>query len=342
MAEIWYAILALMLTAFVVLAGWDFGAGAILHVVGRTPQERRVVIGAIGPLWTWNEVWLVAAGGVFVMAFPKLMGTAFSGFYLALMLVVWCLLLRGISLELGGHVNDPLWRSLWDFVFAGSNILLAILFGAAAGNVLRGVPIGLDGRFSLELFTDFRATGHVGTLDWYTLLLAVFALVALSAHGASYLRVKTRGTVEERSARLSKVLWPLTFVLLAGITAGTASIRPELFSAMVQRPLAWIFVSAVLGGAIAVMVGQRKGGEVIAFGGGCAFLAGLLGAGATASFPVMLHSTLATGSSITAAMGASSDASLRAGLVWWPFAMALTLAYAYFVGRAYRGRVGQA
>jgi hypothetical protein len=100
-------------------------------------------------------------------------------------------------------------------------------------------------------------------------------------------------------------------------------------------------VSAVLGGAIAVMVGQRRGGEVIAFGGGCAFLAGLW-RGRDGVVPVMLHSTLPTGSSITAAMGASSEASLRAGLVWWPFAMALTLAYAYFVGRAYRGRVGQA
>jgi cytochrome d ubiquinol oxidase subunit II len=340
MAEIWYVILAFMLTAFAVLAGWDFGAGAVLFLVGRTPRERRVVIGAIGPLWTWNEVWLVASGGVFVLAFPKLMATAFSGFYLALMLVLWCLILRGIALELGGHVNDPMWRSLWDFVFASSNILLAILFGAAVGNVLRGVPLGTDGTFSLELFTDFRASGHVGTLDWYTLLLAVFTLVSLAAHGASYLRLKTRGPVEVRSARLSKVLWPAAFVLLAGITAGTAALRPDLVSSMGRRPLAWVFAGTALGGAIAAVVGQRKGGEGLAFAGGCAFLSGLLGAGATASFPVMLYTTIPGASPITAAAGASSDANLRAGLMWWPFALLLTMGYAVLVARRYAGKVG--
>ena len=199
-----------MLTMFVVLDGWDIGAGALHFLVAKNDPERRQVIAAIGPLWSWHEVWLVAAGGTFVLAFPELMAVSFSGFYLALWMVLWSFVLRGISIEVGGHINDSLWRSGWDFVFAASNVLLAILFGTALGNVIRGVPIDGSGMFSMSLFTDFTARGRVGILDWYTLSVAVFATVLLSAHGATYLRLKTVGPVHERSERLARLLWLIT------------------------------------------------------------------------------------------------------------------------------------
>ena len=176
-----------MLTMFVVLDGWDIGAGALHFLVAKNDPERRQVIAAIGPLWSWHEVWLVAAGGTFVLAFPELMAVSFSGFYLALWMVLWSFVLRGISIEVGGHINDSLWRSGWNFVFAASNVLLAILFGTALGNVIRGVPIDGSGMFTMSLFTDFTTRGRVGILDWYTLSVAVFATVLLSAHGATYL-----------------------------------------------------------------------------------------------------------------------------------------------------------
>ncbi|MGA7880202.1 MAG: cytochrome d ubiquinol oxidase subunit II, partial [Terrimicrobiaceae bacterium] len=141
MVEIWYGILAFTMAVYVTLDGRNFGAGILHLVVAKTPAERRQIIAAIGPLWSWHEVWLVAFGGVMFVAFPRLLGVAFSGYYLALFLVLWCLILRGISLEVGGHINDPMWQSFWDFVFPVSNVLLGFLLGTALGNVVRGVPL---------------------------------------------------------------------------------------------------------------------------------------------------------------------------------------------------------
>src|SRR5580704_16026925 len=126
MVEIWYAILSFMLVMFLVLEGFDFGAGMLQYVVGKTEAERRLVITAIGPLWSWHEVWLVGFGGTLMVAFPNIIASSFSGFYLALFLLLWSLVLRGLSIELSGHIPDPLWRTGWHFVFVGSNLLLAV------------------------------------------------------------------------------------------------------------------------------------------------------------------------------------------------------------------------
>jgi len=267
LVELWFALLCFMLTMFVVLDGWDIGAGALHFLVAKNDPERRQVIAAIGPLWSWHEVWLVAAGGTFVLAFPELMAVSFSGFYLALWMVLWSFVLRGISIEVGGHINDSLWRSGWDFVFAASNVLLAILFGTALGNVIRGVPIDGSGMFSMSLFTDFTARGRVGILDWYTLSVAVFATVLLSAHGATYLRLKTVGPVHERSERLARLLWRITAALFVVVSVETSVVRPELFQALLQRPLAWMSV-IVIGAAVwALSTGLRGHAESRAFAG---------------------------------------------------------------------------
>ena len=166
----------------------------MLHwLVARTPEERRQVVAAIGPLWSWHEVWLVGFGGTLVAVFPRLMASAFAGYYLALFLILWSLILRGLSLEVGGHIDDRLWQGFWDFVFVVANSLLAILFGVAAGNLARGVPLDAHGDFSMSFFTDFGVRGEVGLLDWYTISIGIFAAVLLAAHGATYLTLKTEG-----------------------------------------------------------------------------------------------------------------------------------------------------
>src|SRR6267154_3154833 len=162
MIAVWFGVISFMMIAYVTLDGRNFGAGMLHWFVAKTPQERRQVIAAIGPLWSWHEVWLVAFGGALLAVFPKLMGPAFAGYYLALMLILWCFILRGISIEVGGHINDRLWQGFWNFVFVFSNLLLAILFGAAAGNVARGVPLDAQGNFSMAFFSNFRTRGYVG------------------------------------------------------------------------------------------------------------------------------------------------------------------------------------
>src|SRR5438046_8622542 len=141
MGTIWFWLVALMIAIYVLLDGFDLGAGAIHLFVAKTDEERRQVLASIGPVWDGNEVWLLAAGGTLYFAFPSLYSSSFSGFYLPLMIVLWLLILRGIAIEFRNHVESPVWQPLWDVVFAGASGLLEIFFGAALGNVVRGVPL---------------------------------------------------------------------------------------------------------------------------------------------------------------------------------------------------------
>src|ERR1700693_1775788 len=150
----WYFIVSFMLVTYVVLDGRNFGAGMLHCLVAKPPAERRQVVAAIGPLWSWHEVWVISFGGTLFVAFPRLYAASFSGYYLALFLILWCYVLRGMSLEVGGHINDRMWQSFWDVVFAFSNVLLCILFGVALGDLARGVPIDPNGDFSMAFFTD--------------------------------------------------------------------------------------------------------------------------------------------------------------------------------------------
>jgi cytochrome d ubiquinol oxidase subunit II len=337
--EVWFGLLSITATLFAVLDGWNIGAGALHLIAGKTGAERREIVAALGPMWSWHEVWLLAFGGTFLMAFPAIMATAFAGFYLALWFVLWAFILRGISLEVGGHSDDRLWQTWWDFVFAVSSVVLAVLFGAALGNVIRGVPLDGTGKFSMSLFTHFGVRGRVGILDWYTLSVAAFTTVLLAAHGAAYLRLKTTGPVRDRSERLARRLWALVFLLFLVVSAETWIVRPALYGAMLQRPAAWLAILVALAGVWALVTGLRGPNEARAFAGSCAVIAGLLGGAAAAVFPVMLHSTLGNEHSITAYGGAAAPRGLAIGLVWWPLAFVLAAAYFILVIRNFSGKV---
>jgi cytochrome bd ubiquinol oxidase subunit II len=172
----------------------------IIHpFVSRTDEERRLVIGSIGPVWDGNEVWLLAGGGTLYFAFPTLYASSFSGFYLPLMMVWWLLILRGTSVEFRSHLVSEMWASFWDFLFALSGVLLAVFYGAALGNVVPGAPLDSSGHFFLPLWTNFVPGANPGVLDWYTILGGVAALAALALHGALWVWLKTDGALSERS-----------------------------------------------------------------------------------------------------------------------------------------------
>lgn len=342
MVELWFSILSLMLATYAVLDGSNLGAGAVQFLVTRGPAERRQVVSAIGPLWTWHEVWLVTSGGVLFVAFPAVLAVALPGFYLAVFTLLWCMVGRGLSLELGGHLDDPLWRTFWDAALCVVSVLSALLLGAALGNLVRGVPLGASGKFSMAFFTDFRPAGHVGIVDWYTGSVGLFTLVCLAAHGASYLVFKTEGAVHDRSVSLSRRLWLSVFALLPVITVETFSVRPELFFTMMGRPLAWLAAALALVGALLVEMGQRRGKEILTFLGGGSVIVGLLGAAAAGSFPVMLRSTLDPAYSLTAQQGAVGGPGLGLALLWWPLALALSITYFVLVSRQFAGKVKMA
>src|SRR5258708_25434245 len=156
METAWFAIVSAMLAMYVVLDGFDFGAGILHRFVAKTDAERQTVLAAIGPVYDANEVWLVAAGVVLFMAFPRTYATAFSGFYLALMIVLWLLILRGIAIQLRSHQENPLWREFWDTIFSLASVLLAVVFGTSLGNLVRGVPVDANGLPGMPLFTNFQ------------------------------------------------------------------------------------------------------------------------------------------------------------------------------------------
>jgi cytochrome d ubiquinol oxidase subunit II len=339
MIEIWYAVLAFMLTTYVVLDGRNFGAGALHLFVAKTPAERRQITSAIAPLASFHEVWLVGFGGTLFVAFPRLYACSFSGYYLALFLILWCFVLRGISLEVAGHLNDRMWQSFWDAVFGFSNVLLAVIFGVALGDLARGVPIGLTGDFSMAFFTDFSVRGNVGILDWYSISMGLITLVILMAHGATYLAFKTEGPVHDRCTALARRLWIIVVPLFAIASAETWYVRPELAGQMLHSPLAWPAILLFLAGAAAVYTGLRHGIEFRAVLGSGMLIAGLLVAGAATIFPVFLFSTLAPENSLTAYNTAASLSSLELAFIWWPVALVLVGVYAWFLARHYTGKV---
>jgi cytochrome d ubiquinol oxidase subunit II len=337
----WFILVALMLTAYVVLDGFDLGAGAISLFIARSHEERSTVFRTIGPVWDGNEVWLIAAGGGIYFAFPVLYAAAFSGFYLPLMIVLWLLMLRGIGIELRSHVSHPLWWSLFEFVFAASSFLLALFFGAAMGNVVRGVPLRADGYFFEALWTDFRVGPDPGILDWYTTLTGLLAVVALAAHGALYVALKTVGEVSARARRAATICWPGVVALTLASLIATLYIRPDILKNFQSQPAGWLIpavVAAALIGMPVFMIGRR---ERAAFLCSAAYLIAMLGGAAFAMYPNLLPASSDPRFALTIYNAQTGAYSMRVGLIWWGLGMLLALAYFVFLYTSFRGKVQQ-
>ena len=340
MESAWFIIVSGMLAAYAVLDGFDFGVGAIHRIVARTDEERRTVLAAIGPIWDGNEVWLIAAGGALFMAFPNVYATAFSGFYMALMVVLWLLILRGVAIELRSHEDHLLWREFWDTVFSLASALLAVVFGTSLGNLIRGVPLEKEGLRGMPLFTNFLIGREPGILDWYTALVGLFTLAALAVHGALYLAWRTTGPVQERSLSFAREAWKVALVLWVAATAATLWVRPEVFSGLAARPWALSFVAVAIAGAWGVFWFPRRSQELAAFLSSSAFLVGMLAATLAGQYPFWLRSTLDPSFSLTALNSAADHYGLSVALTWWTVGIALVAVYFTFLFRWMRGKVG--
>jgi cytochrome d ubiquinol oxidase subunit II len=339
METLWFILIALMLTAYVELDGFDLGVGIIAPLVAKGHGERRLVLRSIGPVWDGNEVWLLAAGGALYFAFPRLYASSFSGFYLPLMMVLWLLMLRGIGVELRSHISDPMAWSAFDFVFSLASILLAIFFGAAIGNVVRGVPLGADGYFFEALWTNFRVGPHPGILDWYTVLTGVLALVTLAVHGAHYLAVKTEGEIQLRARKVAAAGGLALGVLTVLSLVATLSIRPAVLDNFRAYPLGWIIPVIVLASLIAMPLARRKGSDKGAFLASTAYIAAMLVGAAFALYPNLLTASTDPSFSLTVHNAKTGDYSLRVGLIWWLLGMVLATGYFVFLYRSFRGKV---
>ena len=340
METVWFAIVAGMLAVYAVLDGLDFGAGIVHRFVARTDEERRTVLAAIGPIWDGNEVWLIAAGGVMFLAFPRVYSAAFSGFYLALMIVLWLLILRGVAIESRSQQANPLWREFWDTTFAFASALLAVVLGTSLGNLVRGVPIDGTGWFVMPLFTNFRLGPQLGIFDWYTTLVGIFTFCVLSAHGAIYLAWKTSGIVQSRSRNWARTAWLVAVPLWALVTGASVRIQPIVFTNLISRPWSLGFVVLMFAGFYGVFhfLKREQERDLAAFLSSSAFLLGVLGATMAGNYPFWLRSTLDPAQSLTAENAAARMHALQVGVAWWTIGIILVTAYFLHLFRSFRGK----
>ena len=339
METLWFCLVAVMLAAYVVFDGFDIGAGIVHMFVARTNDERRQVLLSIGPVWDGNEVWLLAAGGTLYFAFPPLYSSSFSGFYLPLMMVLWLLILRGISIEFRNHIDSPIWQPLWDRVFAGASALLAIFFGAALGNVVRGVPLDATGFFFLPMWTDFQPGEQAGILDWYTIPVGLAAFFTLAVHGAFWVSLKTGGAVQVRSRAAALSLWWGLAGLTVLITILSFRIQPHLGEQYGQRPWGLLFPAIGLAGLFGMRFYGNRRNDLAAFLASSVFIVGMLTSATFGLFPYVLPGTPDPSLSLTVYNSAAPQYGLKVGLAWWIPGMMLVAGYFIFTYRHFAGKV---
>lgn len=327
----WFIVIVIMIGGYAVLDGFDLGVGALHLLVARDARERETSINAIGPVWNGNEVWLLAAGGSLVVAFPVVYAESFSGFYLALMIVLWLLVFRGLGIEFRHQVDDALWRQAWDAAFSVASILLAVLFGVAVANVLRGLPLSPAGEFQ-GTFTLM--------LNPFALLGGVLSLVALSLHGATYLAMKTSGPLQARARSFIGPLWIALVVLLAATLAASFVVRPDFTRNFTRWPVLLIVPLLAVGGLAGVRVFLARRDDLKVFLSSAVTILGVLGSASAGLFPRLLPTFYGSEfEGLDIYNAASAPHSLRIALVIYLFGLALVTIYLVNAYRVWGGKV---
>jgi cytochrome d ubiquinol oxidase subunit II len=318
-----------MFAIFAVLDGFDMGVGIVHLIVARTDAERRVLLQSIGPVWDGNEVWLIAGGGTLFFAFPAAYASGFSGFYLPLMIVLWLLILRGIAVEFRDHITSPVWTPFWDVVFAGASALLALFFGAALGNVMRGVPLDANQSFFLPLWTNFRIGADPGILDWFTTMFGLASVATLTMHGAIWLAMKTRGELQTRARNLARLAWTAVVLLTVVLMVVVPLTLVHFSLRYAARPWGLIFPVAAIGGLASIRILTGVGRDPAAFLCSCTYVLAMLAAAAFGHYPYLLPAIGDAQTGLTIYNASTSSYGMRVGLVW--FLPGLMLVRSYFV-----------
>ncbi|MCB0473341.1 MAG: cytochrome d ubiquinol oxidase subunit II [Flavobacteriaceae bacterium] len=346
----WYLVLMFMLVVYLILDGYDFGAGIIHLFFAREEKDKKAITNAIGPFWDANEVWLIAGGGVLFFAFPTLYAASFSGFYLPLIMILWLLIFRAIGLELRGQVANDLWKVFWDKAFGIASLLLALFFGVALGNVVRGVNLGMiqDGiatheahYFFLPLWnpTFSPKAESLGVIDWFTLLLGIIGVVSLTIHGANWIIFKTNSKL---NTKLKSVVFILNGVLTLLVMLSIFiwhTIEPEPFHNFSRYPLLWIFPLITFAGLLGTYNVRKFKKDGLSFLFSSMFLFGGFTTTAASIFPKLLPSTNAINPSLTIYNTAADSYGLTVGLNWFAIAIILVVAYFFIQYRIFKGKM---
>jgi len=325
-SSVWFFLLGLMLALYAILDGWDLGVGVIYLFLARTNSQRRLCLNAIGPLWNGNEVWLLFSGGALFMAFPRVYAVSFSGFYLPLMLVLWLLIGRGVSLELRGEIDNALWRSFWDICFAAASTLLALLFGVALGNVIGGLPLQANGAF--------QGTFSL-LLNIHSVVVGLFAVALLALHGANFLCWRTEGTLHDRSREISRRLLIPVCVLAAGAPLAAHYSRPGFMDSFARYPVADLAPLLVLILLTSTVYFSIRGRDSAAFFSGGTLILTLLASAATSVYPYLLYSNINPAYSLTVTNASAPYNGLVSGLIAVGIPMLAVIVYQVVIHRLF-------
>nr|WP_315382883.1 cytochrome d ubiquinol oxidase subunit II [uncultured Sphingomonas sp.] len=357
---IWWALLGVLLIGFALTDGFDLGTAALLPFVGRTDEERRMVINTVGPTWEGNQVWFILGGGAIFAAWPFVYAVSFSGFYLAMFLVLSALILRPVGFKYRSKRPDAAWRSRWDWALFVGGFVPALVFGVAVGNVLLGAPFRLDS----DLRSFYEGT-LLGLFTPFSLIAGLLSVAMLVLHGAGWLSLKAEGVVVERAQRFGTVAAILAILLFAvggvfvaygdmgyrlvGVVDPNGPSNPHLIQT-VKAPGAWLsnygsypwmLIAPVLGflGPVLALIGIRGRKSALVFAGSSIANVGIIATVGLSMFPFILPSAIDPASSLTAWNASSSHLTLFIMLGCTLVFLPIVLAYTAWVYKVMFGRV---
>lgn len=316
METVWLLLLVFMIATYIVLDGFDLGIGVLHLLLARNRSEQKQIMQTIASLWDGNEVWLIAAGGTMMMAFPVFLSAMFSGFYLPLTMVVWLLIFRAISIELPHFLEDSLWIHFWNMMLFVSSGLLIVILGAAMANVFRGVPLNTQGDFFEPLWTNFRIGKQTGILDWFTILGGLTSATALLHHGALWLTAKTDGAVQQRALKGAGWLWGICLLLTVIMFAACYLVQAHARGNFSAHPWMWILPVLALLSLGGSLVFRQKERHLAAFLCSAGFIYLFIFGGTAALYPNLLPA-LDPEHHLTIYNSSPSKEKLATTLWWW-------------------------
>jgi cytochrome d ubiquinol oxidase subunit II len=338
LGDVWFVLVGVLLTGYAIFDGFDLGVGVLYPFLGRSEGDKEVLRRSVGPVWDGNEVWLLTGAGALFAAFPPVYATVFSGFYLALMLLLFALIFRAASLEF--RHADPAWAKFWDGAFFVGSAVPALLFGVAVGNIVRGVPLTASGEMIAGGGGPVFLGNLLAALNPYALVIGVFGLVWIVLHGASWLCVKTTGDLYERAVAVRRTMLVALAVMIVVATAATALLAPGAFAKVTGSVAGWLFVAAMLVGAALAWVSASAGKDRGAWYGTTLAVVGMVGTWAASIYPALVPALAGSaGKALTVGNASSSPLALAAMLVIAIIGVPLVLWYHFIVYRAYAGRL---
>jgi cytochrome d ubiquinol oxidase subunit II len=357
---VWWVLIGVLLIGFALTDGFDMGAAILLPFVGKTDGERRIVVNTVGATWEGNQVWLITAGGAMFAAWPLVYAASFSGFYFAMLLVLFALFFRPVGFDYRNKREDPRWRTAWDWALFVGGFVPALVFGVAFGNLLQGVPFEFD--------TDLRVTYHGGffeLLNPFALVCGLVSVSMLAAHGAAFVKMKTDGIVAQRASVALRImsLAAVALFIIAGLLVATLiggyqivdaapldSVANPLLKSVIGAPGLWLNnystypwmiaapVIGLLGGVLALLLASSRF-EKTAFISTGLMITGVILTAGFSMFPFIMPSSLDNRSSLTVWDSTSSQMTLQIMLIAVIIFLPLILIYTSWVYRVMRGKV---